>query len=179
MSRRWPDAATRSMARPGDDPSVLTREVSTITIRPLRHGDAATVLALFDRLGDESRRHRFGAAKPRLTDEELALLACVDGTHHVLVAHVPGDPRPAGIARLVRDGSSAEVACAVADECQGRGVGGVLLEELTALARAAGIVELRATIVGDNPRIVSVLTRLGRRRESRWHGGELGFVLAL
>ena len=158
---------------------MLTREVSRITIRPLRHGDAATVLALFDRLGDESRRHRFGAAKPRLTEKELALLACVDGTHHVLVAHVPGDPRPAGIARLVRDGSSAEVACSVADECQGLGIGRVLLEELTALARAAGIVELRATVVGDNPRIVSLLTRLGRRRESRWTGGELEVVLAL
>jgi GNAT superfamily N-acetyltransferase len=158
---------------------MLTREVSGTTIRPLRNGDTATVLALFDRLGDESRRHRFGAAKPRLTQGELAQLARVDATHHVLVAHVPGDPRPAGIARLVRDGSSAEVACAVADECQGRGIGGVLLEELTALARAAGIVELRATVIGDNPRIVSLLTRLGRRREASWHDGELELVLAL
>jgi GNAT superfamily N-acetyltransferase len=179
MSRRWPDAATRSMARRGDDRPMLTRDVSGITIRPLRNGDAGTVLALFDRLGDESRRRRFGAAKPRLTQSEVAQLARVDGTHHVLVAHVPGDPRPAGIARLVRDGSSAEVACAVADECQGLGIGGVLLEELTALARAAGIVELRATVVGDNPRIVSLLTRLGRRRESRWSGGELELVLGL
>jgi GNAT superfamily N-acetyltransferase len=179
MSRRWPGVATRSMARRGDDRHMLTREVAGITIRPLRNGDAATVLALFERLGDESRRQRFGAAKPRLPHRELALLARVDATHHVLVAHVPGDPRPAGIARLVRDGSSAEVACAVADECQARGIGRVLLEELATLARAAGIVELRATVVGDNPRVVSLLTRLGRRRESRWSGGELELVLAL
>ena len=167
------------MARRGDDRSMLTREVSGVTIRPLRNGDAATVLALFDRLGDESRRHRFGTAKLRLTERELAQLARVDGTHHVLVAHVPGDPRPAGIARLVRDGSSAEVACSVADECQGLGIGRMLLDELTVLARAAGIVELRATVVGDNPRVVSLLTRLGQRRESRWNGGELELVLAL
>jgi acetyltransferase len=167
------------MARRGDDRHMLTREVSGITIRPLRNGDAATVLALFDRLGDESRLRRFGAAKPRLTQSDLAQLARVDATHHVLVAHVSGDPRPAGIARLVRDGSSAEVACAVADEWQGRGIGRVLLEELATLARAAGIAELHATVVGDNPRIVSLLTPLGRRRESRWNGGELELVLAL
>jgi GNAT superfamily N-acetyltransferase len=158
---------------------MLTHEVAGITIRPLRNGDAATVLAVFERLGDESRRHRFGAAKPRLTQTELAQLARVDATHHAVVAYVPGDPGPAGIARLVRDGPSAEVACAVADEWQGRGIGGVLLGELAALARAAGITELHATVAGDNPRIVSLLTRLGRRRESRWNGGELELVLGL
>jgi GNAT superfamily N-acetyltransferase len=179
MSKRWPGAATRSMARRSDDRLMLTRDVAGITIRPLRNGDAATVQALFDRLGDESRVRRFGAAKPRLPGRELVALARVDATHHVLVAHLTGDPRPAGIARLVREGTSAEVACAVADEYQGRGVGRTLLEELSTLARAAGITELRATVVGDNPRMVSLLTRLARRRESRWNGGELELVLGL
>jgi GNAT superfamily N-acetyltransferase len=179
MSRRWPAAATRSMARSGDDRCMHTREVAGITIRPLRNGDTATVLALFERLGDESRRRRFGGAKPRLSEWERAELARVDARHHVLVAHIGGDPLPAGIARLVRDGASAEVAFAVADEHQGRGIGRVLLDELAALARAAGIVELRATIVGDNPRAVSLVTRLAHSRETRWNGGELELVLGL
>ena len=45
-----------------------TRESSEgVTVRPLRDGDTATVAALFERLGEESRRRRFGGAKPRLT----------------------------------------------------------------------------------------------------------------
>ena len=52
--------------------------VNGITIRPLRNGDAATVLALFDRLGERARASRFCGAKPRLTDTELDLLAKVD-----------------------------------------------------------------------------------------------------
>jgi GNAT superfamily N-acetyltransferase len=167
------------MARRSDDGPMHTREVEGVTIRPLRNGDAATVAALFDRLGDESRRLRFGGPKPRLGDRETAELARVDSTHHVLVAYVAGDAGPAGIARLVREGSSAEIACAVADELQGRGIGRVLLEELAAAARAAGIVELRATVVGDNPRIVSLLTRLSRRRTTSWRPGELELVLGL
>src|SRR6478736_9987274 len=82
--------------------------VSGITIRALRNGDAATVVALFDRLGEGARASRFCGAKPRLSDAELDQLSRVDGNRHVLVAYVGGDTRPAGIARLVRDGRSAE-----------------------------------------------------------------------
>jgi len=148
-------------------------------LRPLRNGDSTTVAALFARLGEESRRSRFGGAKTRLSERDLVELARVDATHHVLVAHLDGDPEPAGIARLVREGDSAEVACAVADACQNRGVGHALLLELTALARAAGILELRATICGDNPRAVSLATRLARVRRRRWQGGALELVLSL
>ena len=106
-------------------------------------------------------------------------LARVDGTRHVLVAYLAGDEGPVGIARLVRDGGSAEVAVAVADEWQNHGIGRVLLEELAALARAAGIVELRATVAGGNPRAVSLASRLAGSRAGRWEGGELELVVGL
>ena len=57
-----------------------------------------------------ARASRFCGAKPRLTDAELAALAKVDASRHVLVGYLDGDPRPAGIARLVRDGACAEIA---------------------------------------------------------------------
>jgi GNAT superfamily N-acetyltransferase len=152
-----------------------TRFVEGVTIRPLRNGDTAEVAALFARLGDESRRRRFGGAKPRLSGRELAELARVDGTHHVLVAYVPGDPAPAGLAQLVRDGAAAEVSFAVADEHQGRGVGRVLCSELEALARAAGIRELHAVVCGANPPAVALM-RGGR---PSWDGGELELVVGL
>jgi len=156
-----------------------TRFLDGITIRPLRNGDTETVCALFERLGEESLRHRFGAAKPRLTDPELAQLARVDGTHHALVAYVDGDPLPAGVARLARDGATAEVAFAVADEYQGRGIGRVLVEELATVARAAGIRELHAIVVGENPRVVSLISRVAGYREARWDGGNLELVVGL
>src|SRR5438045_326285 len=133
-----------------------SRYVDGIVIRPLRDGDSALVQAVFARLGEESRRRRFGGAKPRLSDSDLALLARVDGDRHVLVAYVEGDPRPAGIGRLVRDGEAAEVAFEVADEAQGRGIGTALARTLAADARAAGIVEFHASVAGDNPHIVSL-----------------------
>ena len=156
-----------------------SRHVDGVTIRVLRNGDTATVAALFERLGSRSRERRFCGAKPRLSARELELLARVDATHHVLVGYVDGDAGPVGIARLVREGRSAEVAFEVADAYQGRGIGTVLTRELAADARAAGITELQATVCGDNARAVSLLKRVAKSLQVRWVGGEREVVAQL
>ena len=156
-----------------------SRYVEGIVIRPLRDGDTATVLAVFEGLGAESRRRRFGAAKMHLSPPELEHLARFDAEHHVLVAYADGEPLPAGLARLVRDGDAAEVAFEVVDAQHGRGIGAALAEALAADARAAGITELRATVAGDNLRAMSLLARTSRRRRATWLGGERRVVAAL
>lgn len=125
-----------------------TRVDSGITIRPLRNGETQAVQDVFDRLGPRSRLMRFGGAKPVLSDRDLNQLSRVDGDHHVLVALV--DCVPIGIARLVRNGKSAEVAVEVVDEWQGRRVGTILMKHLANDARAAGIEELHAYVVAEN-----------------------------
>ena len=155
-----------------------SRYVDGLTIRALRDGDTDTVSALFARLGERSRERRFCGAKPRLSQIELTQLARVDRDRHVLVGYVDGDPEPAGIARLVRDGDAAEIAFAVADDYQSRGLGSVLANELAADARAAGITHLTATVCGDNPRMIALLRRLGSLDMS-WRGGERDLVVGL
>lgn len=155
------------------------RYVTGVSIRPLRDGDTATVAALLARLGPRSRERRFFAAKPHLSQSELRALARVDGDHHVLVARVDGDPEPAGIARLVRDGRAAELAFEVADVYQGRGIGSMLARQLAADARAAGIRDVVATVRGDNPPAVSLLKSIARSFRAGWSGGEREFVVRL
>ena len=179
MSKRWPAAATRRAMRRAQAHDMHSRYVDGILIRPLKNGDTATVLAVWERLGPESRRRRFGGTKTELSSAELALLSLVDAKHHVLVAYAEGDARPAGLARLVRDGDSAEVAFEVADEQHGRGIGTALAGVLAADARAAGINELHATVVGDNGPAMSLLARTSRRLRATWLGGERHVVAAL
>jgi protein lysine acetyltransferase len=155
-----------------------SRYVNGLTIRPLRDGDTETVAALFARLGERSRERRFCGAKPRLSELELQTLARVDRDRHVLVGYVDGDPAPVGLAQLVREGDSAEIAFAVADAYQSRGIGTTLADELAANARAAGISQLTATVCGDNPRIVALLKRLGPFDMS-WSGRERELVVGL
>jgi ribosomal protein S18 acetylase RimI-like enzyme len=146
-----------------------------VTVRLLADGDTAAVAALFDRLGDASRRRRFHAAKPRLTSSELEQLARVDGDHHVLVAHVDGDPAPAGMARLVRDAHdrrAGEIAFEVADAYQGAGVGTLLVEMLLADARAAGFTRVDAVVQTSNRAALGLLRRVLTRPTIRVEGSE-------
>jgi ribosomal protein S18 acetylase RimI-like enzyme len=161
---------------------VHTKPLGPLTIRPLATGDTATVEALFDRLGVESRARRFNGAKPRLSSTELSQLALADSRHHSLVAYVEGDKQPAGIAQLVRDADDwthAEIAFAVADCYHGCGIGGALGQLLAADARAAGITHLTATTQCSNSAARSLLRNLAQNVETRFQGSELEIVAAL
>jgi ribosomal protein S18 acetylase RimI-like enzyme len=151
---------------------VKPRHGPEIIVRPLRRGDTETVEAVFERLGEASRRARFNGVKPRLGEKELRWLAAVDAMHHALVAYVDGDPDPVAIARLVRFGDSGEIAFEVADTYQGLGIGSALTQELVADARAAGVVEVTALVRSDNPAAFAVLRRALGRLELRVDGSE-------
>ena len=129
-----------------------------ITIRPLRNGETEVVQAMFDRLSARSRLLRFHGAKNVLTRGDLDVLSRVDETRHVLVALAAGEP--IGIARLVREEDAAEVAFAVTDEWQGRGVGTLLVDRLAADARAAGITRFVADVQPDNAPSLALARRL-------------------
>ena len=130
------------------------------------------MLAVFERLGEESRRLRFNGAKPCLRAPELRRLAAVDAQHHALVAYLENDPRPVAIARLVRTGRSAEIAFEVADAYQQRGIGSALTAELVADARAAGITELTALVAGDNRAALALLGRTLGKLATRLEGAD-------
>ncbi len=136
-------------------------------------------MSVFERLGERSRRARFNGPKPCLNRRELRVLATVDATHHVLVAHVAHHPQAIAIARLVRDGDTAEIAFAVVDEYQHRGIGSALAAELVADARAAGITEITALVASDNPAAVALLRRITRTLDVRFEGPELSIRAAI
>ena len=151
----------------------------TLLVRPLRHGDVHTVMAVFERLGAQSRRARFNGPKPCLSAAELRQLAAEDGSHHALVGYVEGDPHPVAIARLVRDGDTAEIAFAVADDYQHRGIGSTLAAELIADARASGIRVITALASSDNPAAVALLRRTAKVLDVRLEGPELSIRAAI
>ena len=159
---------------------VKPRHGPELLVRPLRRGDVHTVLAVFERLGDDSRRARFHGPKPCLSPAELEQLATVDESHHALVAYVTGDPHPVAIARLARtDRASAEIAFAVADSHQHRGIGSALAAELIADARAAGITEITALASNDNPAVLALLRRSADVVDVRFEGPELSIRAAI
>jgi RimJ/RimL family protein N-acetyltransferase len=142
------------------------RRLSTVpelTVRPIRPTDKDALLDLFERLTPRSRLRRFLAPKPALSRKELAYLTEIDHrTHEALVA-VDRDGTFLGVARYgCAPGTAvADVAFAVADSAQGRGIGTGLARLLFGDARANGIVRLQAMTLPENAPARKLLGRMG------------------
>ena len=135
-------------------------------MRALRPDDRERLVDHFHRLSARSVYFRFFGAKRRLTDAELDLFTQLDFHERVaLVATLleRGQERIIGVGRYTRlpVGRAAEVAFAVADEHQGRGIGTVLLDHLLRVAREHGVTEFQADVLGENNRMLEVFSRSG------------------
>jgi RimJ/RimL family protein N-acetyltransferase len=145
----------------------MRRSVPTapeLSVRPIRPTDKEALLDLFERLSPRSRLRRFLAPKPSLSRRELAYLTEIDHrTHEALVA-VDGDGTFVGVARYAcapGESTVADVAFAVADASQGRGIGTGLARLLFADARANGITRLVAMTLPENRPARKLLGRMG------------------
>ena len=118
------------------------RDGTRVLIRQIEPDDKQAILEGFEHLSDESRYRHFLTPTPRLTEAQLRYLTEVDhDTHEAVIAFAEETGEPLGVARYVRfadDPADAEPAVTVVDAWQKRGLGSLLLEEITARARAAG-----------------------------------------
>jgi len=141
-----------------------------LRVRPIVPADREPLADAFDRLSDHSRRQRFLGPKPRLSTRELDYLTDVDHvTHEALVAIDETTGQIVAIGRYATGsggGVVADMALAVVDPWQRRGIGHALALRLFERARANGITRLTGTALADNRRVRSLLDRLGFRVRS-------------
>ena len=159
---------------------VVLRDGSTLRLRPIRPADAAGLRELYDRLSRESLYFRFFTVPVgRAPDVSQLVLADFDN-EFVLVAECGS--RLSGVASYSRDPKSsdrAEVAFAIADALQGRGVGTRMLELLAGIARDHDIRTFDAYVLHDNERMMRVFVDSGFDVERRLDGGMFHVVLSL
>ncbi len=154
-----------------------------LSYRAIAATDQAALADLFERLSERSRRLRFHAAKPHLSDRELAYFTDVDHRRHEAVVAVDAGGRFAGVARYAcapGESNAADIAIAVADAWQGCGVGTELARRVVAHARRNGIGLLRATTLAGNRPARRLLRELGFTVRAAGPGGlELELPLAV
>lgn len=146
---------------------VLLMDGTRVLLRPIRPEDRAAIADGFDHLSEESRTRRFLGGVKRLTPGVLERLTNVDHVdHEAWVAMAPDGPGHPGIgvARYVRlrdEPDVAEPAVTVVDEYQGRGLGSVLLDLISAAARRNGVRTFRAYVSASNAPMLHILRREG------------------
>ena len=152
------------------------RDGSAIRIRAIRPDDQERLHEHFRGLSERSIYFRFMGIKRDLSPQDLKRLTELDFTTHVgLAATVTekGRERFIGIGRYIRgaDPHRAEVAFAILDEFQGRGIGTLLLEHLSLIAEANGIAEFEADVLGDNRQMLEVFAHSGFKMDSSLDSG--------
>jgi acetyltransferase len=145
------------------------RDGSQVRIRPVRKEDARHAEAFFQWLSEETKYLRFMYPVKELTPQILEGALTQDGLKRVVLVAEPleptgNDPTPAvAIGRYTPapEEGACEVAITVGDTWQGRGVGGVLLRRLIALARRAGYREMNATALTTNRKMIGLARKVG------------------
>jgi acetyl coenzyme A synthetase (ADP forming)-like protein len=156
---------------------VILRDGGTLRLRSPTSADGEALVAFFRALSDRSlylRFHGSRAVGPALVEADLdpdwvergALLGELanDGAERVVAL--------ASFARL-REPTAAEIAFAVADSEQGRGIGTRLLEQLAARAGGAGITTFVADVLADNRGALGVFADAGFALARVLEGGEV------
>jgi acetyl coenzyme A synthetase (ADP forming)-like protein len=158
---------------------VILRDGSTLRLRAPAAEDSGALLEFFVNLSEHSRYlrfHGFPALGAKLIEplvapdwqERGALLGSLDG-------------RIVAVANWVRlrDPRAAEVAFAVGDDVQRRGIGTRLLEQLATRAAGAGIEEFVAEVLHENNTMLHVFRNAGFAVTRAGEGGELEIRLAI
>jgi acetate---CoA ligase (ADP-forming) len=164
---------------------VVLRDGSTLRLRPTVTADADALLHFFARLSPDTRHLRFQGGV-RVDEHLVAPFLRSDGEDSLsLIAELTAGDDETRIVALgtyvrLRDRARAEVAFAVADELQRRGIGSRLLERLAVHARRAGIERFVAQVLPENGAMLRVFGDTGFEVQRRFVDGvvEVEFELA-
>ncbi len=145
---------------------VRLRGGERVTVRPILPQDAAVTQAFVRELSATSRHSRFMRMLRELPSGLLARFTQVDYRNHLaLIAEMFVDGREVvvGEARyaIADDGESAEVAVAIADAWQGRGLGSLLIRRIACSAIAAGVTRLTGDVLASNHAMLQLARRAG------------------
>ena len=156
--------------------------MSGITIRAVRPDDKERIVRAFRALDRRSVYLRFFSYRKELSEQELRRVTECDGVSEArLVATVGSGDREVivGLGEYARSGAAAEIAFAVEEDFQRRGIARRLLRQLADMARANGIVRFEADVLAENTPMLTVLRHSGLPMRASQGAGVVHATLSL
>jgi RimJ/RimL family protein N-acetyltransferase len=173
-------------ASTGFEPRVVELGQGTkVHLRPIVAEDEPLLHEAVAAMSERTVYFRFLSPIKRMSDALAHRLAVVD--YEDRFALVATTHRPAGTERIVgvarydraRGTDMAEVAVAVIDEFQRRGLGSILLTQLARVARQHGIRMFQLIVLPENSQMLALLRKMGWIHQAKLNGGvyEISFDL--
>jgi acetyltransferase len=166
---------------------VELKDGTKAVIRPIRRDGIDKLLEGISKLSDRSRRMRFLSNWTDYSAEDVRHLVETDGINTVtyVVAILDEDDREiesvaaAHSIRLDPQSEIAEVAVAVLDDWQNRGVGTALLKRLASHARQTGVRKWIAYIASENQPMRHLMLKFGDLRNEEPMNGSVELLIEL
>lgn len=178
------DAATQPNTHPLLDRMQGGIELLTgerVHVRPIQPDDKARLQAFHKSLSTTSILLRFFRYLPTLPDADAEHFTRLDYENRmalVATGEPPEDGTLLSVARYDRVGPEiAEVAFAVEDHWQGRGIATALLRWLAVYARARGVTRFLAVTLPSNEKMLEVFQHVGYPETSRYADGAFEVTL--
>ena len=172
--------------QPGEIPREFDRQVvlkdgAHLWIRAIRPDDEPRLVDLYGRLSQNTAYQRFFTVMKRLPPDWAHFFANVDYRRRMAVVaerEHEGRVELIGVGRYEAsdEEAAAEVAFVVQDGWQGRGLGAILLDDITRAGEARGIRRFRAYVLADNHRMLELLTRATDVLERKLEDGVVSIV---
>jgi acetyltransferase len=156
---------------------VTLRDGTRVIVRAVRKEDGRSADAFFNWLSEETRYLRFMYQAKELTPAMMRGALAQDELRRVSLVVEPivqadGDPPAIALGRYAPtdDPFECEVAITVGDAWQRRGVGGVLLKRLIALAVRGGYRSMSASVLSVNAKMIGLARAFGFSITERSNG---------
>lgn len=149
----------------------------TAVLRAIRPSDKGILIEGMHHFSPQALYYRFLTPKRELTTAELKFFTELDFQNHVaLLTFVKrgNEEIPVGVGRYVvtespADRNCAEIAFAVEDEFQDRGIATLLMKHLALIARKSKLEYFKALVLSDNLKMLKVLRHSGLPFTSKLH----------
>jgi acyl-CoA hydrolase/GNAT superfamily N-acetyltransferase len=153
-----------------------TKTGLSLLLRPVKLSDEHLLKDFFYSLSNDSMYRRFISTRKDMHHDRLQPFVAIDYTKEMVILAVlqqEGQELIVGMAQYLIDENRhiAEVAFVVRDDYQGRGIGAVLLNYVTFLARKSGLLGFTAAVLMENRRMLQLFEKMGFNIEKRSEGG--------
>ena len=163
---------------------VTLKNNTQATLRPIKPEDEQAHQAFDQSLNKEDRYKRFFGELPQFNHDQLAKMTQIDYDREmafIVCQRFEGKTRTLGVSRVIMDPDNlhAEFAIVVRSDCQGLGLGRILMTAAINHCKRQGVESIEGITLPENTGMIELARKLGFKISRDFEDGSINMVLKL
>ena len=163
---------------------VTLKNNTQATLRPIKPEDEQAHKVFDESLNKEDRYKRFFGELPQFNHDQLAKMTQIDYDREmafIVCQRFEGKTRTLGVSRVIMDPDNlhAEFAIVVRSDCQGLGLGRILMSAAINHCKRQGVESIEGITLPENTGMIELARKLGFKISRDFEEGSINMVLKL